>query len=214
MPKTRRRFALIVGSALLVVLAVGAAAFGLATNPPPSDWRVTPATQRLDRSALPERARAALDAAGAGHDVAAVGNRAGIRFYVGGAPGAKRCYMSGRENGAEVELGLLACLDSSPGGFPSEAQPVLDFSAYRGEAAPSTRVFVQWLAGFAANEVASVGVVTSEGETLVARVHNNVYASRTVPAAPVVKLIAQDRNGRVLWSRPLGAGPAAPSAAT
>jgi hypothetical protein len=209
MLRTRRRLALLVGSVLTALLAVGAAAMALGRTPPPADWNVTPAVRGLDAGKLGNRAREALDAAGAGHDVAVVGDRAGIRFYVGEGTEGQRCYVSGRATDAEAEFGMIACLDRSPSAFPSEAQPILDFSAYRGEPAPSTRLFVQWLAGFAANGVGSVGVVTAEGETVTARVSNNVYASRNVPSGPVVKVVALGRDGSILWSRPLG-GPAPP----
>lgn len=195
-----------VAGAGLAFGAIGAAIVaGLGNSASPREWLASPVTQSVPAGQVSPEDRAALASAGAADDVRLVAERAGKRFYVGTGPG-RRCYISGSQ-GTAAAFGTIACLDSAPENFPSAKQSILDFSEYRGEPAPSSRMFVGRIAGFAADGVSRVAVITASGKAAAADVVNNVYASDTGLSEPVVKIEAYDAAGAVIWSQPIGGPP-------
>jgi hypothetical protein len=205
---TTRRFVLVTVVVAVAVGAVGAGATALKMDPVATPWDAEPATKPLE-GGVTERARLALRDAGAEETVSLAGERAGTRFYIAAGRNGGRCYMKGRVTSLGDEPSLIACLDDTTANFPSPQQPVLDLSSYRGEPAPSTTQYVRWIGGFAADAVASVALLTANGDTISVPVENDIYASSRVPDEAIVKIIAVNTNGETVWSRPIG-GPAPP----
>lgn len=99
-------------------------------------------------------------------------------------------------------LGGILC---SPD-FPSPSLPILDWSGFASPADPRPRI--TRLEGFAADGVASVGVLTVGGElAALTPVQDNVYLrTDSLPSEPILGLVAIDDNGRRLYSLCLARG--------
>lgn len=111
-----------------------------------------------------------------------------------------------REGGLCVSIGsvgapeLLGSITCSPD-FPSPSRPILDQSRFVRHGTNANPSLAR-LEGFAANGVASVGVVTVSGRLeAVTPVEDNVYLrTDSLPAESILELVALDANGKRLYS--------------
>jgi hypothetical protein len=202
-----RRRAAVVGVAALAAIAVAAPAFGLGERlrdlfggEPVGSERLSAeelhvlgamaqgVSPRVPASQQDDLAR--LGAASL-RRIATRGSRA---YYVADRWGGGLCISIGTTDAPRL-LGSIAC---SPD-FPSPARPIFDQSTSRG---PIAQPHVNRLEGFAADGVASVGLVTTDGDlAAVTPVQDNVYlATEGLPAEPVGGIVALDANGTRVYS--------------
>jgi hypothetical protein len=110
------------------------------------------------------------------------------------------CYAVGPMFSPEYLFGQVACA----AGFPSAAQPVLDFTLMHQTAHDPTSVRVIRSEGFAIDDVASVEVQAASGAVVArAPVVDNVYSVQSLPDVQVTKIVARDRAGSVVWFLPV-----------
>jgi hypothetical protein len=136
--------------------------------------------------------------------VSLLGVRAGFSFYTGTSASGQPCFLESNSTAPAPEISFVACLGQGDGVFPSANEPIVDFSAYWKTLA-DPQLHVRWLAGFAADGVAQVGLVDGSGQLTTTPVIGNVYASRDVPNTPITAIVALDSSGRTVWQRQLGA---------
>jgi hypothetical protein len=120
-------------------------------------------------------------------------------YYVLETVSGKRCFALGYV-GQENLFGSAACLGTSSA-FPSPSEPMLDWSVFHTR--PGDGASHVWrLEGFAADGVASVGVITVDGDLeAVTPVQDNVYmANRDLPIQPIREIVAFAANGDRLYS--------------
>jgi hypothetical protein len=209
--KTRRRVALATAVAALIAIVLATPALGLgnrlmgifdgtpvaSTQVPASDLHVLSAmahgvSPRLPASKQEDATR--FQAA----SLRQLAVRDGRAFFAARAEGGGMCVAIG-EIGAEDLFGSISCAP----GFPSSARPLLDESAWSGpgldrqsEAQPRVSLFE----GFAADGVASVGLLVADGKiAAVTRVEDNVYLRRDgLPGEPVLGIVALDNDKQVI----------------
>ena len=114
------------------------------------------------------------------------------RAYYALRRGGETCYGTGPAGPGEYLLGQVTCARD----FPSAERPLLEFALYRGhidEREPRLGRF----AGLAADAVARVGVIDTEGKLHAAPVIGNIYSlpSEDLPNVPVRRVVAFDRDG-------------------
>lgn len=135
--------------------------------------------------------------------------RDGIRFFVGPPPADGSCHGLALVTDRRT-FGLLRCsaqngrTENAAPVFPSARLPIADFSSPEPrESADGRGVSLSFVAGFAADGVASVSLVDEDG-TIKATipVHDNVYATRE-PAGRYTAIVARAGDGRVLYRRDL-----------
>ncbi len=166
----------------------------------PSLGTLSSSGSHVDSTTITAAERATLDQAGIAAGVRELAERGGVRFYLGRSQNRGAvCYITGLVHGATPHFGVLTC----PSDFPSEAQPILDYSP-RMQTADALMPRILWLAGFAADGIACVGVRDSAGNVNWTPVIDNVYASNTMPATPAAAIVAEDTNGQMVYSRKLG----------
>lgn len=150
---------------------------------------------RVDPDSMPAGERALLSENGYSTDVRFLGRRGDTRFYIGtGASSGARCYLTGRAVEPAPHFGVLACTSD----FPTDEQPILDYSAYSqglNDPYPS----IDRLAGFAADGIAEVGVRTAAGQTTWIPVVNNIYGAGSF--GPVAGVLARDDEGTIVYRR-------------
>ncbi len=118
----------------------------------------------------------------------------GHAYFVANLRGGGLCVSIARI-GNPTLLGSILC---SPD-FPSPARPILDRSGFAG---PPSEPQVSRLEGFAADGVASVGVVTTNGELkAVTPVRDNIYRrTKDLPTETTRAVVALDANGKRIYS--------------
>jgi hypothetical protein len=115
------------------------------------------------------------------------------------------CFATGTAASARAgtyAAGLTIC-GAKPGDPPfTPGRPISDVSTYHGTAVAT---FVSAFRGFAADQIAQVGVVDPEGNVHTVPVVDNVYylAPPDVPSGEVTELVALDDTGRIVFRYPL-----------
>jgi hypothetical protein len=120
--------------------------------------------------------------------------RDGRTYFAANLRGGGLCVSIGSGQHGRL-LGSITC---SPD-FPSAARPILDESVFGGSLEQPQMARLE---GFAADAVASVGVVSSTGELeAVTPVEDNVYLRTSdLPTTPIREIVAVDANGMRLYS--------------
>lgn len=188
------------GLALVAGLVTAALALGNSDGSP-AQLRFSPTGTPVDPATLPVSERTTLEQASIAPSIRFLREAAGIRFYTGTSrEGSATCLITGLALSTRPHFGVLACPSSE---FPSAQLPIYDYSPRR--AALSDRYpHIQYLAGFAADGITSVGVRDEHGDVRWTDVVQNTYASRDVPAGSATEILARGENGEVLYSQRLG----------
>jgi hypothetical protein len=180
-------------------LATAALALSRAGGPQsPSSF--SPTGTPVDPATLSASERATLEQAGVA-SVRFIREAAGVRFYTGRSRAdSAMCLITGINLSAQPHFGVLACPSSD---FPSTELPIWDYSPRR--AALTDRYpHLQYLAGFAADGIASVGARDEQGDVHWSDVVDNTYASRDIPAGAATEILARGQSGDVVYSDELG----------
>lgn len=196
-----RRRTLLVFLVVVAAVALTTAAFALTgSSGPPAQMRLSATGSPVSPAMLSPSERTTLDQAGIDPSVRFIREAAGIQFYTGKSQdGSANCLITGLALSKRPHFGVLVC----PSDFPSSELPILDYSPRR--AAVTDRYpHLQWLAGFAADGITSVGVRDEGGNVRWTDVLQNTYASRDVPAEGVSGILARTANGEVVYTQPLG----------
>jgi hypothetical protein len=124
--------------------------------------------------------------------------REGRTYFAARAEGGGTCVAIG-EVGAKHLFGSMSCAPD----FPSSARPLLDESVWRGpglDGGKGADLQISRLEGFAADGVASVGLLVADGKIVaVTQVEDNVYLRRDdLPGEPVLGIVALDKDKRVI----------------
>ena len=176
----------------VAVSTVAAVAGGSSKSPPPSFSAGTP----VARTAFSHADQGFLARIGATGQIARVGSKDGVAFYVIESPGNGRCFASGPTAG-----GLSGgCLD------PSMPVPrVVDLSAIVMNPADSTWQ-LQSLQGVAADGIAKVGFVDAAGTLHTTRVAGNVYrlGGQSWQGGSASELQAFDASGNLVFRESVG----------
>lgn len=126
--------------------------------------------------------------------------RDGKAFYAARSASGQLCVGVADAAVAALSFEQLQCTRGGDA-FPSPTVPVLQTSPVYGREG-SNDVFVQQLAGFAADGVAKVQVTGPSGVVASADVSDNVFAV-PVPNQPVTSIEALAQDGTKIWSGPL-----------
>jgi hypothetical protein len=166
--------------------------------------------QPIDETQLDLDEASALAQSGFGGDVRRLGERAGIAFYVAKGARGGLCFATGSAAGATPRLNhFMGCQRPGPEAFPSTQQPIVDLSPLK-SFDPRKAVYVQRLAGFAADGVARVGFVDTSGVIHSTPVVNNVYATDWLDAPiAATAIVALDEQGQTLYTKELLLSPRA-----
>lgn len=123
--------------------------------------------------------------------------RDGISFYVLDRSNGHRCYALGPDLPGH-RFGEVSC--GGPADvFPSPQQPVFDLSI-DGANAPSEPMHVIQLRGIAADGIAAVAVLGSDGQLYgKTTVSDNVFVGGELPPAADGPLLAYDATGKTVW---------------
>lgn len=158
----------------------------------------------ISRASLDPYELGALETYGNVGGMRRLGERAGVAFYVGRSDRGGLCFATGSAAGSAPKLDhFMGCQADVPDAFPSPSRPILDLSSFM---SPNPReiVYITRLSGFAADGVASVGYIDTNGVTHTTPVIDNIYAidlfHKDVAATAIVAL---DSEGRELYKRPL-----------
>lgn len=127
--------------------------------------------------------------------------RDGQAFYAARSASGQLCVGVADAAVAALSFEQLQCTRGGGDAFPSPTVPVLQTSPVYGQEG-SNDVFVQQLAGFAADGVAKVQVTGPSGVVASADVSDNVFAV-SVPNQPVTSIEALAQDGTKIWSGPL-----------
>lgn len=146
---------------------------------------------------LSPRVQSVLQDGGAEAVLTLIGNRENIAFYTAPGDGGGLCYAVGPE--ATGGIMAIGCPNDNQRAldFPSDANPILDFSPVEVSGESTT---LMELDGFAADGVSKVGLVTTSGTTHWAAVRGNLY-HLAVPASPARAIIAADASGAEVYHR-------------
>jgi hypothetical protein len=186
-----------------VVAAVIGGAFALTASTSPSPFRTIRNQGRpVDPTSVPAKERALLVENNYSPEVSYLGGRGQTRFYLGKSSVAGvRCYITGGALRAAPHFGVLGC--PAPSTFPTEDQPVLDYSTYSQDMNDPYPT-IDRLAGFAADGIAAVGIRGPSGDTTWVPVAENIYGGGSF--GPVAVLLARDADGNVVYSHVVGDG--------
>jgi hypothetical protein len=141
----------------------------------------------------------------------------GQSFYVLQRTSGATCYATGQTGGLALTpadpayrndgfrngslFSQVACPGAPTSEFPSQQQPILDLSVLHGQPG-----YVSELEGFAADPVAKVGVIGTDGQLYdVTSVENNVYEASNLPTVDAKELVAFDSTGKQVYSECLDA---------
>jgi hypothetical protein len=144
-----------------------------------------------------------LTSSGAKASLSLLAERGGTAFYSAPADTGAVCYGSG--SATTGHLAVLECphaADTASFDFPSKDRPILDMSASVFNADTRTTSVVE-LSGFAADGVASVGIIDENGVVHSAKVIDNVYQF-DLPRVATKALIAIDSNGNEIFRQTPG----------
>lgn len=144
--------------------------------------------------------QALLTSLGADVQSTLIGALRGTAFYEFGARDGGVCWAFG----SAVKGGLdVAC---SHGPSPL-SQPLVDMSivAFDPASGATGGIHLVSLQGVAADGVAAVGVVTSDGASRTTPAINNVYRmpDADIPSGAVTALVALDASGATVWADPI-----------
>jgi hypothetical protein len=130
-------------------------------------------------------------------DVAALGSRAGRVYYRVTNTSGPDCYAVGpAAMNTDYRLGQVSCAPD----FPSAERPILDFTVVMGGLKPDQAAHVFRSEGIAADGVADVGFLTTDGQLVdVHPVVHNIYSNVTPTNRDVSTLVARDANGKVIY---------------
>jgi hypothetical protein len=216
----RRRRSLILVAVIALAVAASAPAFGLADrvvglleggepvkreNLSTQDLRGLSAVMNHGlRVGSHEELRGRLGAVSAIRRIAVAQGRA---YFVIEERDGTRCYAVGSVEADH--FGQIACVPD----FPSPSLPILNLAVFHGVApaegpnihgdSASAAPCCLWrLEGFAADGVASVGVVTVRGDlTAITSVENNVYTRlKDLPTEPIEAFVALDHDGTRIYT--------------
>jgi hypothetical protein len=193
---------ILIASGTLAVVATSAATAGVLMASGPS----TNPAQRYDHLSnvgtpvVVSRRNADILVNGAGKPVLNhLGTRDGMMFYAGPGSAGGQCYALGAaKTGGIVVLG---CLDPAAP-FPSKDVPILDMSGIAGDPRTHTVTLLE-LSGFAADGVATVGLIDVNGVLHSAEVRENIYYAN-LPQVQARALVAVDLSGKEIFRRALG----------
>jgi hypothetical protein len=200
-PKHLRRWGLLVAALLIVALATGSALAltgHLKALFRGSDVRDLSTTEQFNLSEM----------VGAKARVTLISSRRGRAFYVIKRKNGGPCYAVGaierHLTPAQLQLrsrsrfGALGCPWAGRSfGFPSKAQPILDYSVYFGTSGRIANLMR--LEGFAADPVAKVGVIGADNKiAYTVDVRENTYLSAHPPVV-AHGIIALDKNDKPLF---------------
>jgi hypothetical protein len=187
---------------VFAALAFGSGAVAVAeratSSSPPADLSLV--SNQGHSIVLPPDARTIRDLQA--RDVTVLGIHRRRAFYRLTRVSGETCYASGPADSAR-RLGLVICPRN---GFPSQDQPVLDFSTFEiTRDAPQPHLIR--LEGVAADGVVSVAVAASDGATIAqSPVRANVYHADFPRHEPASKLIAYGAAGDAVYTLPLNRG--------
>jgi hypothetical protein len=105
--------------------------------------------------------------------------------------------------GFASDVGSPGSVVCQRGGFPSGANPVLDFSVFEGTRHDVKEFSLFRVEGFAADGVAAVMFFRPNGDVaLTVPVSGNVYSASSVPKGPIAGFAALDKDGKRIWRSP------------
>ncbi len=196
----RRTLVAALAAAMIAVPAVAFAGdigglFGFSTQGTPVPTSATPFSQASGLAA-------AMAELGFPSSLQLIASRDGISFYAARRADGHLCFAVDAAPGAPAHKGVGCDLGnpSLPGNpaFPSPARPIIDFSRFSNGA---------HLAGFAADGIATVGLLDTEGNVIAsAPVSENVYALAN-PSGGGVAVEALDTHGSVIYQRSFDQAP-------
>lgn len=131
-----------------------------------------------------------------------IASRGGTAFYAARSTNGQICVGTADAAAPSLSFEQLQC--SSQGAadsFPSPAVPVLQTAPVYGQDG-SSDVFMQQLAGFAADGVGRITVSGPTGIVASADISDNVFEA-PVPHEPITSIEAYDAAGNEIWTRPL-----------
>jgi hypothetical protein len=192
----RRRVALVLGAALVLVLAAGSALAltgrlpGLFHGTPVRD--LTPFERFYLEDTGIKGTRVELVATQRDRAFYVIRGRHGICYAIGSR--GRRLTPAQAEE--ESRFGALGCVPRSV--FPSRLVPILDFSGYAMRLGGTPHLVR--LEGFAADPVARVGAIGRDNRVFYSvAVTQNVYSGGRAPAEPVRGLVAFDSSDRPVY---------------
>jgi hypothetical protein len=122
-------------------------------------------------------------------------------FFTASAAHGGLCFAVGPASTRHIRVLFCPSQEATPR-FPSDNAPILDMS---GKAMSNEgRVIFLDLAGFAADGVAEVAVIDSNGVRHAARVQRNVFARRNMPGESIEAIVALDASGSEILRREVG----------
>jgi hypothetical protein len=140
-------------------------------------------------------------------EIRLLGEPGGTQVYVAESTAGQPCFLSSRGDSPNQGFRVVACLGSGEHQVPSEARPVVDFSA--GTKRPGEAfVRFEYLAGIAANRISAVGLIDRSGAIFRVPARNNVYGTddASVRSIDAVAFVAFDARGEEVFRQPLTFG--------
>ena len=199
--RSRRSAGLVIAAAIALALPVAAfsglfdSLFGFSNN-----------GSHVDPAQFDLRLATALSQIGADQDVRLLATRNGLAFYAAKSRDGSLCLFDGQAGQPAPDFNELWCLSRSIAGhFPSPANPVLDYSWLPVTLGGAGDSQIAQLKGFAADGVASVELIASDGTIVAAAaVEGNVYASTPLPPTTSgATIIALDSHANAVWTESL-----------
>ncbi|MGH2920925.1 MAG: hypothetical protein ACRDKU_02530 [Gaiellaceae bacterium] len=186
---------------LLTVACLAAAslvAVAIATdNPAPTHF------DRLSNTGVPVTDVAAKDiealqSSGGKGELRLLDEREGVMFFTAPALHGGLCFAVGPASTKRISV-LFCPGQEAAALFPSDDSPILDMSgkAFSNEGGV---IFLQ-LVGFAADGIADVAVIDSNGTRHAAAVQRNVFARRMMPGESIQAIVALDASGKEVFRR-------------
>jgi hypothetical protein len=135
--------------------------------------------------------------------ISEVAARSGFAFYTVPSVSGGTCYAFGRPK-TSVAIDFIACPETSASfPFPSNSAPIFDMSLFAIDPDMQTAT-AGLLAGFAADGVAKVAAMGTDGRVLAtAAVQNNVYVLLHPTDAVVSAIAAFDALGSDVYEKPI-----------
>jgi hypothetical protein len=133
-------------------------------------------------------------------DISILGTRGDRSFYRLG----DHCYGAGPASPTNHAFGHISCVPD----FPSPDVPVLDATVFGSSAGPGERpppetLTVHASEGIAADGVATVALVDTDGQVVAETpVLDNIYRFERVPTGTALRVVAYSTTGEVVFSQP------------